>query len=374
MALAMHSLLRRGGSEYESGPDTLLDFVEKMERPLVRAPQAPAVDVRDVLEKSFQSVACVVGAKFGDNRGMQNLAALLAVDDEAPLADVYTPEAAKTATYEELLSHILSVASSPSASEKTLIDILNIARLSMYLWKALRTSEKVVEDEPNAEELHVKEIYEDYVALRPMHHSWERKGYNLDQVVSGVAFVQGKWDAAGATQACIRVVARHSGGAEARLAAWKLLATLLHGAQSPARDTMASFLTQHHKLCSGFFQTCALVLDHVLDLLKDYKRNVRTARERAQGKEAAVEAGGVLDEEEDEATGATNIEEWIGRQGHAMVLLRVLQLMCSGDKAQDLQDLTSLQPKSSVNFDLVSRLLDIFSRSQVTFVLLFVGF
>ena len=29
-----------------------------------------------------------------------------------------------------------------------------------------------------------------------------------------------------------------------------------------------------------------------------------------------------------------NIEEVIGRQGHAMVLLRVLQLMCAGDKAE----------------------------------------
>ena len=31
-----------------------------------------------------------------------------------------------------------------------------------------------------------------------------------------------------------------------------------------------------------------------------------------------------------------NIEESIGRQGHAMVLVRVLQLMCSGDKPQVL--------------------------------------
>jgi hypothetical protein len=31
-----------------------------------------------------------------------------------------------------------------------------------------------------------------------------------------------------------------------------------------------------------------------------------------------------------------NIEELIGRQGHAMVLVRVLQLMCSGDKPQVL--------------------------------------
>jgi len=36
------------------------------------------------------------------------------------------------------------------------------------------------------------------------------------------------------------------------------------------------------------------------------------------------------------ATGSRsmNIEEWIGRQGHAMMLLRMLQLMCSGDKPE----------------------------------------
>jgi hypothetical protein len=68
-----------------------------------------------------------------------------------------------------------------------------------------------------------------------------------------VSWVQDKWDAAGATHACIRVIARRGGGADARLSAFKLLATLLHG-ESRVPLTMATFLLDHRELCTGFFQ------------------------------------------------------------------------------------------------------------------------
>jgi hypothetical protein len=114
-------------------------------------------------------------------------------------------------------------------------------------------------------------------------------------------------------------------------------------------------------------QTCAAVLDGVAKLLVNYQRNLRVARERALAAERGTEEGGELQEEgepDDDELGAMNVEEWIGRQGHATVLLRVLQLMCSGEHSAAIQDLVAVQPQSAVSFDLVTRVLDLFSRAQ----------
>jgi hypothetical protein len=113
-------------------------------------------------------------------------------------------------------------------------------------------------------------------------------------------------------------------------------------------------------------QTCAAVLDGVAKLLVNYQRNLRVARERALAAERGTEEGAELQEEgepdDDELgtppplpavapirvptvhslppslAGAMNVEEWIGRQGHATVLLRVLQLVCSGEHSAAMQD------------------------------------
>ncbi|KAJ1471568.1 hypothetical protein T484DRAFT_1843576 [Baffinella frigidus] len=242
----------KAGRGLASSDDSLSAVVKKMEGLAVQVAEAPTMDVRDVLEKSFQSVVASIGKKLDLGRGMdgtcstwkslqsvvaligkkldlgrgvRNLAALLAIDDVAPLyADNFHLESAKPVNFEDLLSHMFHVAKSSTAPEKTLLDVLEITRLSMYLWCPPRSEDS--EADPYTED-HVKED---------------------------------KWDAAGATQACIRVIARRSGGADARLGALKLLATLLHGSSNRARDTMAAFLTEHREICSGARETMAAFL------------------------------------------------------------------------------------------------------------------
>jgi len=124
----------------------------------------------------MQSTVLSAGKCLGLGRGMRNLAALLAIDDVAPIyTDMETRDAAEPETFSEILSQILQVAArqrtnfpflahspipsvpiscgtcrrpftpllsssqvakSPTASERTLQEMLELARLSMYLWRS----------------------------------------------------------------------------------------------------------------------------------------------------------------------------------------------------------------------------------------------
>ncbi|KAJ1475800.1 hypothetical protein T484DRAFT_3150160 [Baffinella frigidus] len=180
LALAMHALLRRGGPDFENH-DSLSGIIAKLKGLAVQVAEAPTMDVRDVLEKSFHSVVAAVGRKLEIGRGERHLAALLAIDGPAPIADNTLMESAKRVSFEELLAHMLLVAKSSTAPEKTLLDVLEITRLSMYLWKPPLTEDSEAEEDT---ENQAKEIFEDFLALRPMHR---QRG---DAVVSFVQVCQ----------------------------------------------------------------------------------------------------------------------------------------------------------------------------------------
>mmetsp|Transcript_17701 Transcript_17701/g.40030 ORF Transcript_17701/g.40030 Transcript_17701/m.40030 type:complete len:1724 (-) Transcript_17701:23-5194(-) len=284
------------------------------------------------LRKSFQSLIADFKSNMGVIAQEGNLSLMVSFDDAEEGEGGHR-------TRLPIGRDILSICKNRAADEHTLFEVLRTMRLSLYLYEPAGAEEVSLAN--------LEDHLDDFRKDRPL-----SRIYGPEKKV--IKWMQNKFDAMGCTVAALKLFSHKSKRIQTE--AVRLLMVLLQGKNLRVQNTVSTFLTKNKS--NLFFSRVLKILDSTIRSMEYLKRNSVSNKVKRMKIVDQLEATGAHTPHETDI-----IESEYGKSSLAVLVLRLLQLMCEG-QCKAIQDLISSQPGMFKSYDILKRCFDLFEVVQ----------